>query len=180
MKTVETAPKGVLRTTAGFAVWFPAADAFYEDPADIVQTNPPTNFVPGPIFHLRYGVADNVEAGFSLDNLLWPGVGGKIRLNGWSALDANVKMVWFEHLDPRPQFDAALILGNPTHSYGLKLMSHGAMPGSIYRSDPDAVLFYGVRRRLLRPKGYSRMFLHPEVAFMTRHREISLGLGFVF
>jgi hypothetical protein len=170
MKTVETAPKGEHRTTAGFAIWFPEGDAFYEDPAGIVQTNPPSNVVPGPLLHVRYGIVDNVEAGLSLDGILWPGVGGKLRLNGWSALDANVKLVWAENLDPQPQFDAALIFGNAAHSSGLKLLSHGAMPGSIRRGDPDAVLFYGFKHGVF----------FPEVAFLTRHREISVGVGFVF
>jgi hypothetical protein len=173
MKTVETVPKDKKRVTGGATIWLTKGDAFYSDSASLAETGNKSTVVFGPLLFLRFGLMDNVEAGVSLDGMYWPGVGGKIRLTDWMAIDANVKFtvpVWEDNPPLRPFFDASAIFGDASHAYGLKLLSRGVMPGTAGRSDPDAVLFYG----------FKRGFFFPEVAFMTRHREISVGAGFVF
>jgi len=169
MKTVETAPKGQARNTIGATAWLTRNEAFYQDDE---STSKKRIWVVAPLYNLRYGLSDWIEAGVSVDGY-WPGAGGKIRLNRWAAVDANVKLrlpVWEDEPRAAPFFDAALILGNAKYSGGLKLLSKGEAPGSAGRGEPDAVLFYG----------FKHLMFMPEVAFMTRHREFSFGLGLLF
>ena len=171
LKTVETAPKGQSRSTFGAGLWLTDVSAYYSDSASLAGSLGP-RLEGGASYYFRYGVTENLELGFSADPP-WPGVGGKLRLTDWAALDANVKMlfpVWETSPPPGYFYDASLILGG-TRSYGgVKYLSDGMVPMSEGRGQPDAVLFAG------------RRFSHliPEALFSLRHREGTLALGFIF
>lgn len=171
LKTVETAPKGQSRSTFGAGLWLTDVSAYYSDSASLSGSRGP-RLEGGATYFFRYGVADNLELGFSADPP-WPGVGGKLRLVDWAALDANVKLlfpVWETTPPPGFFYDASLILGGNRAYGGVKYLSDGMVPGSEGRSQQDAVLFAG------------RRFSHliPEALFSLRHREGTLALGLMF
>lgn len=171
LKTVETAPKGQSRSTFGAGLWLTDASAYYSDSGSQAASSGLLLEALGA-YCFRYGVAENLELGFSA-NVPWPGVGGKVRLSDWAALDGNVKMT-FPVWEQSPPFgffyDASLILGGNRIYGGVKLLSKGMVPASEGRSRPDAFIFAG------------RRYHHwiPEAGFSVRHREGTLGLGFIF
>jgi hypothetical protein len=171
LKTVETAPKGQSRSTFGAGLWLTDISAYYSDSASLAGSRGP-RLEGGAGYVFRYGVAENLELGFSADPP-WPGVGGKLRLTDWAAVDANVKMlfpVWEASPPPGIFYDASLILGGSRAYGGIKYLSDGMVPESEGRGRPDAILFAG------------RRFSHliPEALFSLRHKEGMLGLGFIF
>lgn len=163
MKTVETAPKGEVRKTAGLAVSLPRVPGVAEIP------------VVGFLWNARHGITDRAELGYSVDGF-YPGVGGKYRLLTWLAVDANAKIKISDLGESSPGgvlFDAAMIVGNPRHSGGLKLLSHGITPFMpVWRNadHPDALLFYGYRFGAFMP----------EVFFAARNRGAGFGVGYLF
>ncbi len=171
LKTVETAPKGQSRSTFGAGLWLTDASAYYSDSGSLAESSG-IQWQGGASYSFRYGIAENLELGFSADPP-WPGVGGKFRFAEWAALDANVKALFpiWEKSPPYGYFyDASLILGGSRTYGGVKYLSDGMVPMSEGRSRPDAVLFAG------------RRFSHwiPEALFSLRHREGTLALGLVF
>jgi hypothetical protein len=185
LKTVETVPVGENEATLGFGLWLmyfdhnPDEEPVLEINEDL-EEGPEKIIIPSITFTQRFGVFNNLEIGYSIDGPYWPGIGGKLQILSWFAVDGNVKLVLPVYNGNPPThlfYDASAILGYKNFYFGAKYLPSGVVAGSDDWYEQDTALFIGYKI-VTGEKG--KDIIIPEIMYYTTRKEFAIGFGMVF
>jgi hypothetical protein len=183
-KTVETVPVGENEATLGLGLWLmyfkhnPEDEPVYEVNEDLDE-GPEKMVMPSINFAQRFGVFSNLEIGYSIDGLYWPGIGGKVQIFNWFAIDGNLKLtlpVYDGNPPTKIFYDASVIFGGKNFYFGTKYLPYGVVAHSDEWYEQDIALFTGYK--FVYEEDDSAFI--PEILYYVNRREFAVGFGIVF